>query len=204
MPRQRRFDHRRHDRQSAGADGVVGPAEHRQPAGCVERADVVGAEPPGFGEGVGLRRVAVPPGQGGAADHDAPAARWVRPVDADLHPVQWQAVVHATAGGLAGAIGAHHGDAGLGCGVQHRPGRRSTAEQDGVEFGQGCGSCRNGQRLGQLIGNQRRVAPAGAEFADGSWQFIDVKTVGEVHADRHGAREDAAHQYLHSGDVVRR
>ncbi len=80
-------------------------------------------------------------------------------------PSSGTAVVHAAAGGLAGAVGAHHGDTGRGGGLEHRPRRRAAAEQDGVEVGQGRGGRGVGQGLGQLVGHQRGVAPPGAQFA---------------------------------------
>ena len=202
--RQHRFHLRGQHRQAAGADRVIEPSQHLQAPRPVQPADVLGAEPAGLGEGVRGHRIAVAPGQGRPADHDAalPVGRGL--VDAHPHTVKGRAVVHAPARGLARSVAAHHRDAGLRGGVEHRPWRRSAAEQDGVESGQGLGRRRILQGLGQLCGHQRGVAPPGPHTRRGGGQAGGVESGADVDLRRNGPGLQAAHQHLDPGDVVGR
>ena len=117
--------------QPAGADRVVGAAQHGQHARIIEGAQVVGAEPARFGERVGNDRVAIALGQRRATDRDAAIGQHAQP-DA----VERDTVVHTASRGLAHPVGADHRDAG-GCGgVEDRPGSRSAADQHGIQFGE--------------------------------------------------------------------
>ena len=116
-----------------------------------------------------IGRVAVALGQGRPADDDAALARLGPVVQAHLDAVQGHTVIHAAPGGLAGAVRAHHPDPGGRRTLEHRPRRGTAAEEDRVQFGQRGGGGGVEQRLGQLGGHQRRVAPAGAQFGDRRW-----------------------------------
>ena len=70
MGPQRGFDRLRQHRQPAGADRVVDAAQNAEHSRIVNDANVVGAKPAGFGEGVGVGRIAIALGQSRAAEHD--------------------------------------------------------------------------------------------------------------------------------------
>ena len=82
--------------------GVVDAADDAQDARIINGTNIIGAEPAGFGERVGICGVAVAVGQSRSAERDAAV------LDAHPHPVQRHAVVHAAARGLAHAVGANH------------------------------------------------------------------------------------------------
>ena len=71
--------------------------------------------------------------------------------------------------------------------LEHRPRRRPAAEQNGVEFGQRRGGLGVRQRLGQLVGDQRRIASARSRVVYRRWQFGDVEARRHVDLDRHRA-----------------
>ena len=156
MGAQRGLDRLRQHGQPAGADRVVGAAQHGKHARIVDGAEIVGAKPARLGERVGIDRVAIALGQRRAADHDAPVGGQPQP-----DSVQRDAVVDAAPGGLAHPVGAHHRNARRRGGIEDRPRRRSAADQYGVQFGQRGRRRRIGQGLGQLRGDQRRVPPTG-------------------------------------------
>ena len=78
MAGQHRLHRLRQHGQAAGADRVVDPAEHPQHARIIQCANIIGAEPAGLGERVGIRRIAVALGQGRAAQHDPPVVDSIR------------------------------------------------------------------------------------------------------------------------------
>ena len=171
MGAQRGLDRLRQHGQPARADRVVGAAQHAQHARLVDGAEVVGAEPARLGERVGVDRVAVALGQRRATEHDAAVGRHPH-----LHAVQRDAVVDAAA---------RRSRSSRRCGpprCRPPPRRRApavrgraAAEQHGVQFGERGRGRRVGQRLGQLRGDQRRVAPAGPQSPYRAGQFGDIE-----------------------------
>ena len=79
---------------------------------------------------------------------------------------------------------------------RHRP----AADQDRVQFGQRGGGRRVGQRLVQLRGHQRGIAPAGTHRRNRAGSSATSKPWR--HGDRRATRDHAAHQHLQAGDVV--
>ena len=204
MASQHRLHLTGHDGQTTGADRVVESAQHAQTARIIQHPKIIGAKPPRLTERVRVGGIAVTGSQGCPADHHPALAAGRGVIDAHGDPVERSAVVHAAARGLTGAVGSHHGDTGRGGGLEDRPRRRATAEQDRVHGGQCRHGRRVGQGLGQLVGHQRGVPAPGAQFLDGRRQIGRVESAIEVDLGGDGAGLQAADQYLDARDVVRR
>ena len=99
------------------------------------------------------------------------------------HAVQRHAVVDAAAGRLAHAVGADHRDTRGRSSFSDLRRHRAAADQHGVEFGERRGGGGVGQRLVQLGGDQRGVAPAGAHRRYGRREVRRRRT-GTTSSDR--------------------
>src|SRR5699024_9780631 len=112
-----------------GVDHVVDPAENRQLAFGGQSADVAGAAPAVDERSRRLPGVeAIAVGEYGTGHLDA-----VVLTQPDANPVEWDPVVHATACGLAHAVGGDHRNARALGPVPQVLGQGRTAEDDRVE-----------------------------------------------------------------------
>ena len=161
----------------------------------VKSPNVVGHEPARLRERIHLGRVSIALGEGGAAECDPTVA-----VDANMDAVQRDTVVHAAAGGFAHTVCPQHREPHRRSPFRHTSGRRAAADQYRVQLRQRCARGRVGQRLVELGGHQRRIAPAGAHPRNRCGQIGHIESGRDGH--RRTARNHTAHQHLQAGDVM--
>ena len=119
--------------------------------------------------------------------------------------VERYAVVDAAAGGLAHAVGAYDGDAGTRGRVEHRSGGRAAAEQHRVQARPMRRWPRDRPAPWPAAWRPARcnVGPEpSSSMAEGNW--LTSKPVETSSSTGCGAGQQAAHQHLDAGDVIRR
>ena len=149
MRRQHGFDELRKNGQPAGADRIVGPAQHPQHPRTIQGANVVGQKPARLGERVDLRRITVALGQRCTAERNSAVE-----IDPHPHSVQRNAVVYTTAGRFTHPVRLNHRNTHGRCFFSDASRHRTTTYQDGVQFRERGDGGVVGQRLVKLHGHQ--------------------------------------------------